>query len=916
MLSNRLTVAMVVLVLLTTIGVGALIQLNITKSVIPVELERLQLQADRRALELNSYVRGTRADALAAVHNPIVIDFINALAESGGTLEPTLRKKWCEDIARYFVCELEVKTAYLQFRLINGEDGHELVRVDRSGPDGAIRIVEDSELQDKCNRPYFIHAKTTSPNDAYVSPIELNEEHGKIEVPHVPVLRVAAPIYRKKIPLASGELPEGESPIGVVVINVDMAPAFELQRASQEIGSHRFIANGDGDYVFNTKDPDSVFASSLGRTDSWRNDFPALAPTDKPKSRLARMIEDSKGERFGAAIARWRLGGGPPVVLIQTAPYEQMVQSASTVIRSCLVGAIVAVVLALAAAVFMARSLTKPLAELTRATEAFAAEESFDLPSEARGEIGILSRAFLSMSDSVGRQTEALRSEIEVRKKTEQELAVRNEKVRMFAAVVESSIDSIITMTLDGVVTAWNPAATTIYGYAAEEALGKKFDILVPDERKDEYQDVIDLVRAGETVDEFETVRRHKCGLNVTVSIKASPLYSSDGEVIGVAKISHDITAFKRAEENFRLVIDSTPSGIIVVDATGRIRLVNPSAAKMFGYRRDELLGQQVEKLVPTQSQVRHASLRASYAAAPEARPMGTGSDLQGMRKDGSKLDVEIGLSPIQSGSGQQILCSIVDVTERRRAHEKLAEYASRLERSNNDLQEFAYVVSHDLKAPLRGIASVADWIAVDFGEVVDDDARENLELMKDRIRRLDRLIEGILNYSRAGQKEMQRVAIHTEKMVAEIIDAIQPPDHIKIKVVGSLPIVQYDEIQLQQVFQNLIVNAINHMDKPEGQVVVSSQVDKDGCHFSVADNGPGINDRHFERIFGLFQTLKPKDECKSTGAGLAIVKRIVERNGGQVSVSSVEGAGATFSFSVPLEFITAEQSSTEFATT
>lgn len=911
MLSNRLTAAMVFLVLLTSIGVGALIQRNIAQSVIPVELGRLQSQVDQRALELDTYVYGSRADALAAVHNPVVKDFANAMVESGGAMDESVLQDGRDAVAKYFVSELKVKSPYLQFRLINGQNGREIVRVDRSGPDGAIRVVSDSDLQDKSERSYFEEAMKTAAGSAHITPIELNQEYGVIEVPHVPVLRVAAPIYR-----AGASTDWGGEPIGVVVINVDMTPALESLVNTHENGCHRFVANVDGDYVLNTSAPESVFSSSLGGDKSWAKDFPQFVETIARTSRHSEMIKLANGDRFGAAMATWQLAGGPQVVLIETEPYDRIVGTAATVMRSSLIGALVAVALALVAAVVMARSLTKPLAELTRATKAFAEDKSFDLPTNSKGEIGILSRAFMSMSNAVTLQSDALRSEIEVRKQTEKELAAKNEKVRMFAAVVESSIDSIITMTLDGDITAWNRGAETIYGYSPEEAIGRNVEFLIPEDRKGEYDDILGLVRDGETVDQLETVRRHKCGLDIPVSIKASPLVASDGSIYGIAKISHDITAFKRAEQNFRLVIETTPSGIIVVDAGGRINLINPAAAKLFGYTRGELLGERVEKLVPLQSQTEHIALRAGYTASPMKRPMGEGRDLRGLRKDGTHFYVEIGLSPIQSDAGQQILCSIVDVTERRRAHKQLAQYASRLEQSNQDLQEFAYVVSHDLKAPLRGIASVADWVAQDFGDVVDDDARENLQLLKARIQRLEKLIEGILGYSRAGQKEMSRVNIRTEELVADIIDSIHPPQHIDVRIEGHLQNVLYDEAQLQQVFQNLVVNAINHMDKSHGEVTVSCEVDGSGCYFSVEDNGPGISERHFERIFGLFQTLRPKDECNSTGAGLAIVKRIVERNGGKVTVSSQEGRGSKFTFSVPSELVATPQPNQELAET
>jgi signal transduction histidine kinase len=279
---------------------------------------------------------------------------------------------------------------------------------------------------------------------------------------------------------------------------------------------------------------------------------------------------------------------------------------------------------------------------------------------------------------------------------------------------------------------------------------------------------------------------------------------------------------------------------------------------------------------------------------------MGAGRDLFARCKDGSEIAVEIGLSPLTVGGKQTVLASVIDVTERRRQQAQLASYASRLKRSNAELEKFAYVVSHDIKAPLRGITSVAQWIAEDFGSVVDEDARENLDLMLERTERLSRLIDGILEYSRAGRDAGTLDLVDTAVLIDDVIASIDPPETVEVRREGEFPTVSYNETKLQQVFQNLIFNAVQHLDRPHGEVVVACRDLGPAFEFSVRDTGVGIPERHFERIFELFQTLRPKDETGSTGAGLAITKRIVEANGGEIRVSSSEGQGTRFTFTVP----------------
>ncbi len=219
---------------------------------------------------------------------------------------------------------------------------------------------------------------------------------------------------------------------------------------------------------------------------------------------------------------------------------------------------------------------------------------------------------------------------------------------------------------------------------------------------------------------------------------------------------------------------------------------------------------------------------------------------------------------------------------------------------ANQSLNEFAYVVSHDLKAPLRGIASLASWIREDCSEQLDETGKEHLDLLQARVRRMHNLIDGILNYSRVGRSREEKKAVNLNQMLPELVDSLSAPDHIQIRIPADLPVVTVRPTQIAQVFQNLLSNAIKFCDKPAGNVVISCQQNGDFWEFSVSDNGPGIEERYFEKIFQIFQTLKSRDEYESTGIGLAIVKKAVELNGGVVALKSVMNVGSTFSFTIP----------------
>jgi signal transduction histidine kinase len=245
----------------------------------------------------------------------------------------------------------------------------------------------------------------------------------------------------------------------------------------------------------------------------------------------------------------------------------------------------------------------------------------------------------------------------------------------------------------------------------------------------------------------------------------------------------------------------------------------------------------------------------------------------------------------------------------RKRAEEKQAQLLRQVEAANQELADFAHVVSHDLKAPLRAIDSLARWLVADYRDRFDDAGRDQMNLLIGRVDRMRALIDGILQYSRAGRLRSEPVAVSLAEVVPVVVESLAPPAHIRVRVEGALPVVTGEKVKLEQLFQNLLSNAIKYSDKPEGDVRVGcaeAETGPDGragqgfhkCH--VADNGPGIEEKDFVRVFQLFQTLRPRDEADSTGVGLSVVKKIVETGGGQVWLESKVGAGTTFYFTLP----------------
>jgi len=230
----------------------------------------------------------------------------------------------------------------------------------------------------------------------------------------------------------------------------------------------------------------------------------------------------------------------------------------------------------------------------------------------------------------------------------------------------------------------------------------------------------------------------------------------------------------------------------------------------------------------------------------------------------------------------------------------RIAQRTAQLEAANRELQSFAYVVSHDLKAPLRGISQLTHWIVNDYASAFDEYGREMADLLLGRVKRMDNLIEGILSYSRVGRITGQQERIPLNTLLPMIVDSLSPPPSIQIHIAPDFPAIVGDAIRIQQVFANLIGNAMKHMDKPSGEIRAQWEDGGAEWRFSVSDNGPGIDAKYHDKIFQIFQTLHPRDEVESTGIGLAIVKKIVEFYGGNIWVESVVGQGSTFYFTWP----------------
>jgi PAS domain S-box-containing protein len=484
------------------------------------------------------------------------------------------------------------------------------------------------------------------------------------------------------------------------------------------------------------------------------------------------------------------------------------------------------------------------------------------------------------------------------------------------AAIVESSTDAIVGKDLAGTITSWNKGARNLFGYSAQEVVGRSINLLIPPDRQREEKDILDRVRRGEWIESFETMRVRKGGRLVEISATISPVKDPSGRVIGASKIARDITARKIEEatlqkslvtaeqalkdlEDQKFALDQHAI-VAVTDVQGTIQYVNDKFCAISGYSREELIGQN-HRIINSGHHPKEffQEMYRSLAAGKVWH-----AEIKNRAKEGTYYWVDTTVVPMLNAEGKpkQYVAIRADITQRKSAQQALQQQTEDLVRSNRDLEQFAYAASHDLQEPLRAVVGCMQLLKARYQGKLDERGDEFIHHAVDGATRMQNLIDDLLAFSRVGTRatELQPVscAEAVQNAIKNLSVAIET-SRAEIEC-APLPMVLGDLSQLSLLLQNLIGNALKFRGRRLPHIYVGAERQNGEWVISVQDNGIGIEPQYFERIFVIFQRLHTRKEYPGTGMGLALCKKIVERHGGRIWLDSKLGMGTTFRFTLP----------------
>ncbi|RPI17160.1 MAG: PAS domain-containing sensor histidine kinase [Ignavibacteriae bacterium] len=474
-----------------------------------------------------------------------------------------------------------------------------------------------------------------------------------------------------------------------------------------------------------------------------------------------------------------------------------------------------------------------------------------------------------------------------------------------FQNFLNSAPDAMVIVNESGNILFINSQAEKLFGYKPAELIHQKVEILMPQEFRKKHishrASFFKELGARPMGAGLELFGSRKDGTKFPVEISLSPIETQEGTIISAA--IRDITDRKNEEQKFIGLLDSAPDAMVIVNDKGVMQLINKQAERIFGYKREELIGKKVEVLIPQEFHKVHTQHREEYFDTPRVRPMGAGLELFGARKDGTKFPVEISLSPLGTSKGILISAAIRDITIRKKTENDLLDLNKSLIEINRELESFSYSISHDLRAPLRHIIGFSNKLAKLLSNRLDEESTRVLNKISESATNMSMLMDELLKFTRIGRTELAVNRLNLNNLVTSVKDnLIKGLNSRKVTwKISDLPHVYADNNLLIIVLNNLISNALKFSNmREQTEIEINCTENEEEFIFNIKDNGIGFDDQYKGNLFGVFKRLHADDEFTGIGIGLAFVKRIIQRHGGKVWAQGEIDKGATFYFTLP----------------
>jgi PAS domain S-box-containing protein len=894
-LSFRIIAGVLLLLLLATIMQIYLSNQLVRHSVLAELHAQLAAKADSSAKELHYRIDRLYRDVIFLSQTPTVQGIVRASNNNG--FDAFEQQNTAFLIARLqdrLAAFLNANPEYFRARFIGVADsGREIVRVQSAA--GKIEIAADDQLQQKADRDYFAATIKLKTGQTYLSDFSLSRKNGKIEVPQRRTLRASTPIYSN-----DGQV------FGIIVISMDMGPLFDKLMGDDLGYITTYMFNQHGDYLIHPMQ-EKTFGFDLGRSFKWQHDFALNTNSTQayslPQKKLTLFthagqamygvqhkvpIEDSTGqERF--------------VSFVYAAHASYIAARNSGVNKVILLSALAVAWLISVLLYIYIRRLITPLIQLGDIAHKIGeGDYSISLPKAHLREVNQLALAFDTMLKKIiARDNEIIDSN-------------RHLQASLDYAdlVIESMPEAIIVTNSAGEIIRANRQVTALFGYTSEQLINQPIELLVPERYRDKHRSLRTGFlkesisrKMGEGMDLFA---RRQDGSEFPVEIGLNTLSGIGG--VNVLATIFDITSRKKnaalllhTNTRFSLAASAAGLGFWDYDLQRNTLQCDDTMYVIYGMEKTDATEQPFSYWASAVHPDDLPAVELALQAAIDGEaPFNT--EFRIIKPTGAQRYIKAQSFVLRDGTGiaKKMYGVNVDITDRKIAEKHQEKLMRNLSAINEELNSFAYIASHDLKSPLRGIDQLAGWVAEDLADKLDPSTQKHLALMQSRIKRMENLLDDLLEYSRAGRNSGEQTVVDTRLLVQDIVELIGSTQTIHINYLNPMPVFETHKVPLEVVFRNLIGNAIKHHPRTQIQLYISANKHNGVFEFGVGDDGAGIAREHQEKIFAMFQTLKPRDKVEGSGIGLALVKKTVEGLGGTIRVESDGTCGCWFYFTWP----------------